>query len=242
MRAAYGGVHDTWESYTDQATFLRELKLELDFRVESKAAKGNATCGVACAEVFVEHVAGLNASAGERLVPLLPKASAHEWRYTPATAAPYLASGEWVLPSFAGDGAWPRAKGDFGRKHSKAALKIATDEHVAFFRTTFTVGRDPACYRALQLTATLVQGGRIWLNGALLWSHNVDAKTLPAAVPREFANQAPKSKNGDDPVVVVIPEPVLLLEGLNVLAVDVHELVGRATTSNDERRRQRCVC
>lgn len=52
----YGRAGDTWESYTVSADYLTQLKLELDMIVDAPFRNGTAQCGIACAQVTVEHM------------------------------------------------------------------------------------------------------------------------------------------------------------------------------------------
>jgi len=221
----YGARYDTWEAYTLYPVFLEDLTLQFGMKLTAATRKAYGRCGVACAELHVEHVPNAEASDAP-VVMLLNSSRHHEWAFAPASNGAHFSTGAWRLPSY-DDSSWSRSFGRLGLKKSKADKQISGDEHVVFFRTTFDVAFNPECARALQLRATLVQGGRVWLNGELLWSHNVDMLADKSKVAYEFANQEPKAKNGDDPIIAVIPESVLLLPGRNVLAVDVHELATR---------------
>eukprot|EP00019_Armaparvus_languidus_P003794 CAMPEP_0168591798 /NCGR_PEP_ID=MMETSP0420-20121227/7338_1 /TAXON_ID=498008 /ORGANISM="Pessonella sp." /LENGTH=453 /DNA_ID=CAMNT_0008627637 /DNA_START=181 /DNA_END=1541 /DNA_ORIENTATION=+ len=212
----FGDNDDIWDEYNSGA-FAHGISAVMDIGINNEdpeSSAGSAQCGVACAELTIEHVPGFDPEHDLRTI--VESSEAHKWWYKAVT---YDAEYEmdWIDPDF-DHSDWQSGRGDFGRKNAHTKLK--GDPHVAFFRTEFELKHKPTCFRALRLITKMVAGGRIWLNGHLLWENNMHPSHDPTITHMEAAVRESSQKK----ITVYIPETALLLKGRNVLAADVHEL------------------
>lgn len=244
----FGDKYDLWDVYVVASQLVNKaggVRVHVDLEAFSKhngRLHGNVTCVVACVELIVDHaVAPIgatdvwsdytkartpffdNTTGLGTLFTLVDESSVVKWRYNKAVPANHA----WTGVGF-DDGDWKQGNGEFSS--TRGGTSIGKDAVHGFFRTSFVLPNsdDPnTCYRLLRLEASFRAGGRVWLNGHLLWQRNMP-NTVASDPNSEFAIRK------SDGVFFAghINEPVLLRRAPapNVLAVEVHE-----ESADDER-------
>jgi hypothetical protein len=236
----YGDKYDLWEDYVVASQLVADggVRVHIDVEAFSKRRarlQGNVTCVVACVELVVDHIVAPrdaadgwsdytddetpffdNATGAGTLFTLLDDTSAVKWRYNKAVPTDHT----WKHVDF-DDSAWKQAFGEFSA--NRGGTSIGKDAASGFFRHSFVLPNndDPTkCYRLLRLQSSFRSGGRVWLNGHLLWQRNMPP-TVAADPNTDFAIRK------SDPVFLTahINEPVLLRRApaANVLAIEVHD-------------------
>ena len=160
----------------------------------------------------------------------------HEWRYFDADASP----GEtWNQPQFNPDDpnqdgdlsdAWKTGRGILGNAGVDFALPITTtinaNSHTHFFRTEFHFDGQPDS-TSLRLDSIVDDGAVIYLNGTELSRLNMPSGPISIDTPAEsFIGNALYSGE------VALPSN-LLVNGTNVLAVELHQAVPRNPDAAD---------
>lgn len=144
----------------------------------------------------------------------------------------YLDTGEnlgtaWVAPGF-DDSGWASGLAQLGfgdgDERTEICCSNATVKYVtAYFRHEFTV-TNAASYTNLQLQVLRDDGAVVYLNGIEVGRFNMPAGTIA------YDTLAPASANDDGTVFYTYNTNSFLVEGRNVLAVEVHQ---NSTTSSD---------
>lgn len=234
----YGSRFDLWgQRAVAEELFGATINIDVELVSKRGAAVwyGNATCVISAVVLVIEHtqppklkapgwtdLAGegsfVDAKTGEGTIfTLVDESSVVAWRYSSS-----VPSVSWVLPQF-DDSRWKKKTGLFHNSPSRPGTMISENGPHGFFRTRFTLPtNDPiSCYTLLRPLAILRSGGRVYLNGLILWQRNV-----PLTPPHNPNNDtAINSWTRKQLLPGHIIEPVMLalppLE--NVLAVEVHE-------------------
>jgi tartrate-resistant acid phosphatase type 5 len=143
---------------------------------------------------------------------LLPRGS--HWRYRDSGVSP---GPHWMQAGF-DDSAWPIGRAELGYGENDQATEIDDGGPTAWFRATFTVA-DVAAIRWLSLRMLRDDGVIVYLNGteALRW--NVPGGGVTPATLASF-NVA---RADEDVYERTSLDPRLLVEGLNSIAVQVHQ-------------------
>jgi hypothetical protein len=236
----FGDKYDLWEDYVVASQLVADggVRVHIDVEAFSKRSarlQGNVTCVVACVELVVDHIVAPtgavdgwtdytddetpffdNKTGAGTLFTLLEDTGAVKWRYNKAVPADQT----WKNVEF-DDSGWKQAYGEFSA--NRGGTGIGKDAASGFFRNSFVLPNsdDPTtCYRLLRLQASFRAGGRVWLNGYLLWQRNMPM-TVASDPNKDFAIRK------SDPVFLTahINEPVLLRRApaLNVIAIEAHD-------------------
>lgn len=146
------------------------------------------------------------------------------WRYLDTDLAP---GADWTLADF-DDSGWLEGAGPlgFGDHHQVTQVSSGADGDrtpTIYFRRTFTLAAEAV---GLQLDLMRDDGALVWLNGQEVLRSNlpegeVDHETLASTAIGE---------PNEDAAVRYSADAALLVEGLNTLAVEVHQA---AATSSD---------
>lgn len=147
------------------------------------------------------------------------------WRYEQSGADLGTA---WKETNFTGDSTWLTGRGVFAREDRAeitpftntvlVLTNVAAERFVTnfYFRTTFVFTNDPAVVNIV-VTNQIDDGEVLYLNGREIYRYNMPSGTILATT---FASGA--LTEPIEPFVTNIPAG-LLLQGTNVLAVEVHQ-------------------
>jgi hypothetical protein len=235
----FGDRFDLWDDQIVTAQlFDASVTIDVELASRSGAVKwsGSATCVISAVELIVELT-----RAPEKAVPgwydyadadepffdavdgagvlftLVDDAESTKWRYNSR-----VPSASWVLPSF-DDSSWKEDTGVFNNDKSRKGTTISDEKPHGFFRTRFVLPFDDAieCYTLLRTVANFVSGGRVFLNGYLVWQHNVPLH--PPQDPNNDTALSPERKQAMVPGHIIEPVMLALPPRENVLAIEVHE-------------------
>jgi hypothetical protein len=151
--------------------------------------------------------------------PRVLVAAGATWRYFVGVEDPSTPLSRWAEPGF-DDGAWPEGPSGFGYGDGDDATSLEDSMRgralTAYVRTTFAVDR-PRRVRALVLRIAYDDGFVAYLNGREVARAGVDGRP-PARTARARDHEA------GPPEDLVLPgAPALLVDGENVLAIEVHD-------------------
>ena len=150
-----------------------------------------------------------------------------EWKYLVGQATPALA---WIQPGFNEEG-WSSGPGQLGYGDGDEQTQVTNTGALAhYFRKTFSV-TNRAQLGPLTLTVQRDDGVIAYLNGTEIMRNNMPAGAV---------NHTTLASTGitDDDEAILIQTNVaaqFLLEGTNVLAVEVHQVVNSSDLSFDLR-------
>lgn len=145
-----------------------------------------------------------------------------EWSYFDLGAEPEdQGIYAWSDPQFV-DTAWQSDTAQLGYGDGDEATVINASIYTAYFRKQFEIV-DTSIYSALKLDLLYDDGALVYVNGAEVWRINM------AAGPIGYDSFA-ISSSGDNAIKSLTLFPHQLIEGTNVIAVEVHQ---RSETSSD---------
>ncbi|MGB3078315.1 MAG: metallophosphoesterase [Saprospiraceae bacterium] len=143
------------------------------------------------------------------------------WRYYDAGMEPPLQSGvTWYQSSYDAS-LWNMGPAQLGYGDGDEATVISSATLTAYFRQSFTVN-DVGDYSGLNLQLTYDDGAVVYLNGVEMWRVNMPAGNITY-------NTFASSSSGDN-AMASITAPNTLVNGTNVLAVEIHQ---HAANSSD---------
>ncbi len=127
----------------------------------------------------------------------------------------------WRDPQFV-DTAWPSDTAQLGYGDGDEATVINSSIYTAYFRRQLEIG-DTSIYSALKLDLLYDDGAVVYVNGTEVWRINMAEGLIGYD---SFAI----SSSGDNAIKSLTLFPHLLIEGTNVIVVEVHQ---RSETSSD---------
>ncbi len=143
------------------------------------------------------------------------------WRYYDAGMEPALQSGvTWIQPTY-DVSLWNMGPAQLGYGDGDETTVISSATLTAYFRQSFTVN-DVNDYSGLNLQLTYDDGAVVYLNGIEIWRVNMPAGNITY-------NTFASSGSGDN-AMASITTPNTLVNGTNVLAVEIHQ---HASNSSD---------
>ena len=149
-----------------------------------------------------------------------PVAFGASWRYLDDGSNPGT---QWRNPGF-DDSGWPSGPAQLGYGEGDEATSLSAgendDRHVTtYFRHAFDVA-DPNAISSCRLSVLRDDGIVIYLNGSEVARENITSGTVLSNT--EARNEV--SGSAEDEILTFSLEPGMLLEGNNVLAVEVHQV------------------
>jgi hypothetical protein len=218
--AASGGMVGLFAP-DDSGQIIRYGSVEEDFSV---ARQDDCCIGSGCLIFDFRGTPGTTNNPPEPVtVEVFPLGST--WRYLDTDVAP---GAGWTAADF-DDSAWAEGPGPlgFGDTHQVTIVSGGTDSDrtpTIYFRRTFTLTQTDIVGLTLDLMRD--DGALVWLNGQEALRSNLPSGEITHET---FASSAIGSPN-EDIAAGYSADPALLVEGLNVLAVEVHQA---AATSSD---------
>ena len=137
-----------------------------------------------------------------------------DWKYFDLAMAPPNQSGTTWKQLAYNDASWASGPSELGYGDADEATIISSATETAYFRYSFNV-QDPEDYSDLALNLTYDDGAVVYLNGSEIWRVNMPNGTINYGT---FAS----SNSGDD-AQASTTKPNTLVEGLNLIAVEIHQ-------------------
>jgi hypothetical protein len=128
----------------------------------------------------------------------------------------------WVLPAF-DDSLWTMANAEFGYGDGDETTVIRSNRLdgtriiTTYFRRTFNV-TNLSSFSAIQMDVKRDDGAIVYLNGREAARFN-----YPANTPAGYTNTVPDTQDDGTIFLPAFVSPSLLVEGLNVIAVEIHQ-------------------
>ena len=162
------------------------------------------------------------AGAGEAQTIETLVAAGSEWKYDDTDTDLYSAGWPSVV-----DAGWPSGPAPlgFGDPHIVTTITINSPRHTCYFRQTFTVA-DPSIYESLTLRILRDDGCVVYLNGSEVLRPNMPG----GAITHDTWSSAVVGGADETTYFEFGVDPVMLIAGDNVFAVDVHQC--NATSSD----------
>ncbi len=142
------------------------------------------------------------------------------WRYYDLGMEPPIQSGTTWKQSAYDASSWSMGPAQLGYGDGDEITTIASSTLTAYFRQSFTVN-DVGDYSDLNLQLTYDDGAVIYLNGTEIWRVNMPAGNITY---NTFA-----SSNSGDNAIASTTLPNTLVNGTNLLAVEVHQRNANST-------------
>jgi hypothetical protein len=109
------------------------------------------------------------------------------------------------------------------RKSAQEHTRISSRRLSSFFRTSRSTSLcKRADVKALKITALIDDGAVLYLNGQPLWWFNFEIEKY--GLPAMEATSIRQVLHEETPKTAILPGSLLLLDGVNVLAAEVHQV------------------
>lgn len=220
-------------TYSDHAVYFQDayaFDRKADVVVQKHPAIGGFAhwaSGVEDPEIWKRIEALKNGTGGSTDSEPLPEASGSTLVPTGATWR-YLDNGSdqgtvWTAISFS-DGGWPSGPAQLGYGDGDENTVVgfgpdSTKKHVTtYFRYAFNLA-DPASYSDLTVSILRDDGAVVYLNGTEVWRTNMPTGTIGYKTYASSALSPPEEGTFYSAPV----DPVLLVAGKNVVAVEIHQ-------------------
>lgn len=231
-----GSVDLQWSPATDDVGVVGYEVLVEDVVVGTTPTTTFTVAGLAPSTTYTVRVRALDAaenrsSSSDPLAVTTLAASGDlvslgsTWRYLDAGTAPTA----WASPAF-DDSAWAQGPAVLGRQEGNEATVLAPGRGTAWFRHRFSVP-SAAAVGGLRVDLVADDGAVVLLNGVELVRDNLPAGELTATT----ATLTYRTGSGERAVRSFVVPASALVDGLNVLAVALHQGAGSTDASFDLR-------
>jgi hypothetical protein len=212
-----GNPEDSFRSFSVPTSALVEGTNTIAVEVHQNAAASSDLS-------FDARLSAVRSTAPPPPTPLTVVPRGTTWRYRDQGTDP---GATWSQPAF-DDGRWPTGRAILGREEGGEATVLAPGAGARWFRRTFPIANASAV-TALRLDLMADDGAVAYVNGTEVVRDNLPAGAITAATSATDYRQG----TAERAVRSFVVPPSVLRNGINVLAVRLHQAPGSPDASFD---------